>query len=67
MGSFTITTTAQQDARLVVAYGKHLGLGRDATGAEIKANIINSIKQVVFDQEYQDEVEAIEITNIEPT
>ena len=52
MGSFTITTTAPQDARLVDAYGKYLNLGRNATGAEVKANIIESIKQIVHDQEY---------------
>ena len=40
MATFTVTTTAAEDARLVVAYGKELGLGRNATGAEIKAKIL---------------------------
>ena len=51
MATMTITTTAPQDARLVVAYGRKLGLGRNATAAEIKADIIASIRAVVFDQE----------------
>jgi len=45
MGTLTITTTAPQDARLVAAYGSILGLGRSATAAEIKADIIATYKQ----------------------
>lgn len=47
MGTLTITTTAPQDARLVAAYGVILGLGRNATGAEIKAAIIQRIRNDV--------------------
>ncbi len=51
MGTLTITTTAPQDARLVVAYGSILGLGRNATAAEIKAAIIQSIRNNVENYE----------------
>ena len=67
MGSFTITTTAPQDVRLIDAYGKYLNLGRNATGAEIKANIIQSIKQIVRDQEHIVEVDAIALDPFEPS
>jgi hypothetical protein len=73
MGSFTITTTAAQDARLVVAYGTYLGTvdgngdPRNATGAEIKANIIASIKGIVLSQEKKALIEALEPDPFEPT
>lgn len=59
MGTLTITTTAPQDARLVAAYGRKLALKdaqtppqpRNATAAEVKAEIIRMIKQDVFEQE----------------
>ena len=51
MATMTITTTAQQDARLVVAFGTKLNLGRNATAAEIKADIINYVRSVVDQQE----------------
>lgn len=51
MAVLTITTTAPQDARLVVAFGTKLGLGRNATAAEIKADIIAYVRAVVNDQE----------------
>lgn len=51
MGTLTITTTAPQDARLVTAYGSILGLGRNATAAEIKAAVIQSIRNNVENYE----------------
>ena len=51
MATMTITTTPAEDARLVIAYGAKLNLGRNATGAEIKADIIASVRAVVSDQE----------------
>ncbi|MEN9864393.1 MAG: hypothetical protein RLZZ601_2157 [Pseudomonadota bacterium] len=59
MGTLTITTTAAQDARLVAAYGRKLRLGynetppapRNATAAEVKAEIIRMIKQDVAENE----------------
>ena len=37
------------------------------TAAEIKASVINSIKQIVFDQENKTEVEAIVIDPFNPS
>ena len=57
MGTLTINTTALQDARLVVSFGNRLqtrdasNVRRDATGAEIKADVIRYITSVVLDDE----------------
>ena len=73
MATLTINTTAEQDLRLISAYGLFLGLvdgngdPRTATAAEIKSSIINSIKQVVFDQEHKAEVAAISTAAFEPS
>ena len=72
MATLTITTTAPQDARIVSAYGKFLGTvdgngdPRNATGAEVKQAVINSIKQVVFDQEHKAALEAISLDTFDP-
>lgn len=47
----TITTTAPDDARLVVAFGKYLALGRNATQAEIVADLRRYMVGVVVTQE----------------
>ena len=67
MATLTITTTAAQDARLVVAFGARLGLGRNATAAEIKADIINFVRAVVNDQERIAVVEANPPAAFDPT
>lgn len=51
IATLTITTTAPQDARIVVAFGKYLGLGRNATAAEVKAEVIAFIRLTVAAQE----------------
>lgn len=51
MATLTITTTGAQDARIVVAFGHHLGLPRNATAAEVKADIIAYITNVVRQDE----------------
>lgn len=51
MATLTINTTSAQDARIVEAFGAHLGLGRNATGAEVKAAIIEHVKAVVYSHE----------------
>lgn len=51
MAVLTITTNAQQDARLVVAFGKKLGLPGNASAAQIKADVITYVRTVVNDQE----------------
>lgn len=51
MATMTITTTGAQDARIVKAFGSYLGLGRNATAAEVKAEVINFIRLTVRAQE----------------
>jgi hypothetical protein len=51
MAVTTITTTAAQDVRMTVAFGHKLGLGRDATAAEIKADLIAYATRVVTEDE----------------
>ena len=75
-GTLTINTTAPQDARIVAAFGKQLGtmdltdpekpVPRNATGAEVKASLIQYIKQVVFDQERKTAVDAVSVPSIDP-
>lgn len=67
MATTTINTTAGEDARLVVAFGKYLNLGRNATQAEIKNAIVQWLTGVVNDQETQTQRAAIVVTNIAPT
>lgn len=47
MGTLTITTTTQQDSRIVEAFGEKLQLGRNATGAEVRQYVVNHIADVV--------------------
>lgn len=51
MATLTITTTAQQDARIVAAFGKYLGLPGNATAAQVKAEVFAFIRLVVMNQE----------------
>ena len=67
MATLTISTTAPQDARIVKAYGAKLGLGRNATGAEVKAHIISEIVQAVEQFEHAEQASAITVPSIEPT
>ena len=67
MSVLTITTTAPQDARIIVAYGAKLGLGRNATAAEVKAHIISEIKQTVEQFEHAEQASAITVPSIDPT
>ena len=53
MATLTINTTGAQDARLVVAFGAKLGLPGNASGAEVKADIVAYIKGVVHSYETQ--------------
>lgn len=69
MATLTITTTAAQDQRLVAAYARLLGTTnpdgspRNATAAEVKAEVIRQIKSVVQAFEAQ---RAIELSNPAP-
>jgi len=67
MATLTITTTAAQDARIADAFGKHLHLGRNATGAEVKAEVINYVRSIVFDQERLAVIEANPPSALDPT
>jgi len=57
MGTLTINTTAPQDTRIVAAFGKRLGTvdgngdARDATGAEVRDEIINIMRKIVLQVE----------------
>lgn len=57
MAITTITTTPAQDARLAAAFGTRLGLRdaqgapRNATAAEVKADLVEYLKRVVADEE----------------
>ena len=51
MPSITITTDATHTARIATALGAYLGLGRDATAAEVKEWVITQIRGVVIQQE----------------
>jgi hypothetical protein len=57
MGTLTINTTAGQDTRIQAAFGARLGTvdgngdPRDATGAEVKDELINLIKTIVLQYE----------------
>lgn len=51
MATFTLTTPSAQDPRILAAFGKRLNLGRDATGAEVKAQLILFLQNAVQEQE----------------
>ena len=57
MGTYTITTTVPQDARANAAFGNRLqardagNARRDATNAEIKAELLRYFTSIVIDDE----------------
>lgn len=53
MGTLTITTTGAQDSRIAPAFGAKLGLPGNANGAQIKADIVAYIKNIVHGYETQ--------------
>lgn len=67
MATLTITTNANNAARVVAAFGKYLNLGRNATGAEVKQRVIEFMKSVVWEQENREARDAIVTPRIEPT
>lgn len=64
MATLTITTTSQQDARIVEAFGARLGLvdangqPRNATAAEIKAYYVNDLREYVYSYETEKRAKA---------
>lgn len=67
MATLTITTTAPMDARIVAAFGTYLGLGRNATAAEVKARVTQFIREVVQEQERIAALAAIVPIALDPT
>jgi hypothetical protein len=69
----TITTTPQQDARIAAAYGRQLnltdeqGAPHNATGPEVKAAVIDFIRQTVIRQERRAAIEAIQDNTFDPS
>lgn len=59
MASITITTTGAQDARLTVAFGAYLHPGTNATTADVKAHLIQHLREVVQQYEAQQAVAAL--------
>lgn len=69
MGTQTINTTTQQDARISKAFGSYLALGRNATAAEVKAATIEFIKGVVYAEETAEaaRIAAAAVDKVTPT
>lgn len=65
--TLTITTTGAQDARLGPAFGAKLGLGRNATVAEVKTWVIDQLQAVVRDYEYEQARQAITTQAFDPS
>lgn len=65
----TITTTAPEDARIVVAFGDYLSLGRSATQGEVKGAISVFVKGIVFNYEAEQAKKSATqgVTQINPT
>lgn len=59
MASITITTTGAQDARLTVAFGALLHPGTNASAADVKAYLIEHMRQVVQNFEQQQAIAAL--------
>lgn len=59
MATTTINTTAGEDARLIVAFGKHLGLPGNASQAQIVADLRRYMTAVVIDQERYAQIQAL--------
>lgn len=67
MPTMSITTTAPQASRVAAAFGNKLGLGRNATEAEIKAATIDFLRAVTLNYEYEQARAAISSTPLDPT
>jgi len=65
-GSITITTDSAQDARIVVAVGSIMNLGRNATQAEVKAFLVQYLRQSVQDYERRQNMSTFTPPAIDP-
>ena len=59
MPTVSLTTDATQAARLAAAMGALLGLGRDATQAEVKAYLVAHLRDIVRERERQAAIAAL--------
>jgi hypothetical protein len=59
MASITITTTPQMDARLAPAFGALLHPGTNATAADVKAWLVQEMRNVVQQYETQQAMAAL--------
>lgn len=67
MASVTITTTASQDVRLAPAFGDRLKLGRNATTAEVKAWLVDQLRNVVQEYEARQAAAAVVASGFDPS
>lgn len=67
MATITITTPAEQDQRILNAFGVDMNLGRAATGAEVKQALVRFMKEVVRRVETQAALAAANVTDVTPT
>ena len=77
MATLSITVTNPQAARIVAAFGKQLNtmdetepenpVPRNATEEEVRQQIIQFIKGIVFAQERQAAINAIALDELNPT
>lgn len=63
----TITTTAPEDARIVVAFGDYLHVGRNATQGEVAGAVRAWVASVVANYETEQARRSISITPIAPS
>lgn len=59
MASITITTTGPQDARLTVAFGAYLHPGTNASAADVKAYLIQHMREIVQQYEQAQAIAAV--------
>jgi hypothetical protein len=67
MAQITITTDAGQDARIAPAMGAELGLGRNATVAEVKGALITWLRGRVKNYERGAYVSQFTFNPLDPT
>jgi hypothetical protein len=67
MAVLTITTTAGEAQRVATAFGARLGLGRDATNAEVKTAVIAYIRSIVRTYENEVAIAALVPAAFDPT
>lgn len=67
MAQITITTTPEQDARILAAFRIILGLDRDPTVPEIKSAIIGWVRQSVHDLERRQDMASFTPLPLDPT